>query len=142
MTRQQDLAQIVLRLALGAGFILPVLDRLGYLGVPGSKTAAWGSWEVFTRYTHTLMPFLSDGATGVMAFLVTVLESIFGICLIVGYRIRLAAAGAALLTFIFGLCMALFIGISAPFKYPVLVFTGAAWVLSTIPSYRWSLDGH
>lgn len=32
MTRQQDLAQIVLRLALGAGFILPVLDRLGYLG--------------------------------------------------------------------------------------------------------------
>ncbi|HVW61224.1 MAG TPA: hypothetical protein VHC48_14335 [Puia sp.] len=58
------------------------------LGAPGSKNAAWGSWEVFTRYA---------------------------------FFIR---------------C----IGIGAPFKYPVFVFTGAAWVLSTIPFYCWSLD--
>ena len=140
MTRSQHLAQIVLRLALGIGFILPVLDRLGYLGAPGSKTAAWGSWEVFVGYTHTLLPFLPNSGVSAMALIATVLEIIFGICLITGYRIRLAAGGAALLTFIFGLCMALFIGIAAPFKYPVFVFTGAAWVLSTLPVYRWSVD--
>jgi hypothetical protein len=36
--------------------------------------------------------------------------------------------------------MAVFIGINAPFNYPVFAFTGAGLVLSGIGSYKWSID--
>ncbi|HEV2482383.1 MAG TPA: DoxX family protein [Puia sp.] len=140
MIRRQDLAQLLLRLALGAGFLLAVADRFGFLGGPGSKGVSWGNWANFAGYTHTLLPFLSGGLASVMAGIATGLEIVFGVCLVIGLGVRLAAAGAALLTLIFGLCMAVFLGIRAPFGYPVFVFTGAAWVLATLSSYRWSVD--
>lgn len=140
MTRKQDLAQLLLRLALSAGFLLAVADRFGWMGAPGSKGVSWGNWANFVGYTHTLLPFLSDGLASVMAGIATACEIIFGICLLIGLWVRLAAAGAALLTLIFGLCMAVFLGIRAPFGYPVFVFTGAAWVLATLSSYRWSVE--
>jgi uncharacterized membrane protein YphA (DoxX/SURF4 family) len=139
MTRRQDLAQLLLRFALGIGFLLPVLDRLGYLGPAGSKSVAWGSWPVFVQYTHTLVPFLPGWVASAAAVIATVAETIFGICFIIGIRVRLMAIGAAVLTGIFGLCMAVFNGIGAPFAYPVFVFTGGALLLSTIPRYRYSI---
>lgn len=33
-------AWILLRFTLGAGFILPVLDRIGFLGTPGSPNVS------------------------------------------------------------------------------------------------------
>jgi uncharacterized membrane protein YphA (DoxX/SURF4 family) len=140
MTRRQDLAQLLLRLALGAGFILPVLDRFGFLGGPGSKGVAWGSWPVFVRYAHSMLPFLPASLAGATAGMATAAEIVFGLCLIIGFQVRPMAAGAALLTFIFGLCMAVFLGIAAPFNYPVFVFTGGAWLLATIPVSRWGVD--
>lgn len=140
MNRRRDLAQLLVRLALGAGFILPVLDRFGCLGGPGGKGVSWGNWAAFVRYAHSMMPFLSGFAASVMAGMATACEIVFGLCLIAGFRVRVAAAGAALLTLVFGVCMAVFLGIGAPFNYPVFVFTGAACVLATIPEYRWSVD--
>lgn len=35
--------QLVLRLALGLGFILPVLDRFGVMGTPGTKGVSWAA---------------------------------------------------------------------------------------------------
>jgi len=140
MSSRRNAGQLLLRMALGIGFILPVLDRFGYLGAPGSNSVAWGSWAVFVRYTNPLLPFLNETLAMVMAILATIAEIVFGVCLIIGYRIQLVAVGAALLTLTFGLCMAFFTGASAPFKYPVFVFTGGALLLSTLPAYRWSLD--
>lgn len=131
--------QLILRLALGAGFILPVMDRFGLLGPPGSG-AAWGDWKHFVDYTQTLVPFTSRSFAEVMSLLATIAELLFGICLIIGFRIKEAALGAAILTLVFGLSMAIFVGIGAPFSYPVFVFTGAALVLSSLERYRWSMD--
>ena len=133
------LGQIVLRIGLGTGFLLPVMDRMGWLGAPGSGVA-WGSWANFVAYTNKLMPFLPAAGAGGMGAIASVAEAVFGICLIIGYKTWQAALGSAILTFVFGLCMAIFLNIAAPFKYPVFVFTGGALLLSCLNEYKWSID--
>ncbi len=140
MENSFGVAQLFLRIALGIGFILPVMDRLGLLGPPGSAGVSWGDWNHFAVYTNTLMPFFNYATANVMAIAVTFAEVVFGICLIIGLKIKYVALGAAILTFTFGLSMAIFTGIRAPFNYPVFVFTGAGLVLSGLSQYQWSID--
>jgi len=140
MKNSAGIAQLVLRFALGIGFILPVCDRLGILGPAGSAGVSWGDWKHFVTYTNTLMPYFNHSLANIMAFIATIAEAVFGICLILGFKVKLVALGASLLTLIFGLSMAIFAGLGAPFNYPVFVFTGAGLVLSGIGHYKWSLD--
>ncbi|HEY4324645.1 MAG TPA: DoxX family protein [Mucilaginibacter sp.] len=136
------IGQLVLRLALGIGFLMPVMDRLGLMGSYGSAGVTWGDLSHFTDYTNTLVPFASRPIASVMALLATFAEVVFGICLIIGFRIKEAALGAGILTLLFGLCMGIFLSVGAPFSYPVFVFTGGALVLSGIDSYKWSIDNY
>ncbi|XHR97287.1 hypothetical protein ACFJIV_11905 [Mucilaginibacter sp. UC70_90] len=117
------------------------MDRLGLLGSPGSGTA-WGDWKHFVDYTNTLIPFANRAIANIMGIVATIAESVFGILLIVGYRIKETALGASILTLSFGICMAIFVNITAPISYPVFVFTGAALVLSGLDQYVWSIDGY
>ena len=142
MKNSSGIAQLILRLALGAGFLLPVMDRLGWLGAPGTSGVAWGDWTHFVEYTNTLIPFVTRPLANLMALGATMAELIVGIFLIIGLKIKEVALGAALLTLSFGLCMAIFIRIGAPFAYPVFVFTGAGLVLSGIGQYKWSMDDY
>jgi uncharacterized membrane protein YphA (DoxX/SURF4 family) len=142
MKNASGIAQLVLRLALGLGFLIPVMDRLGLMGANGTAGVAWGDWKHFIDYTNTLVPFVSRPVANVMGLFATIAEAIFGVCLIVGLKIKQIALGAALLTFSFGLCMAIFLSIGAPFAYPVFVFTGAGLVLSGIDQYKWSIDDY
>lgn len=133
--------QLVLRLALGLGFVLPVMDRFGVMGAPGAKGVAWGSWTKFIDYTNTLTPFLSRSLAEIGGGVVTAAELIFGVCLIIGFKTKYVAFGGALLTFVFGISMAIFLSLQAPFGYPVFVFTGAGLVLSCVDKFNWSVDG-
>jgi uncharacterized membrane protein YphA (DoxX/SURF4 family) len=142
MKNASGIAQLILRLALGVGFILPVMDRLGLLGAPGTPGVGWGDWKHFIDYTNTLIPFASRPVADVMGLIATIAEGVFGIFLIVGLKIKQIALGAAILTLSFGLCMAIFVGIGAPFNYPVFVFTGGALVLSGIDRHKWSIDDY
>ena len=140
MKNASGIAQLFLRFALGIGFIIPVIDRFGVFGAPGSPGVAWGDWKHFFDNTNMLIPYVSRGVAEAMGILATIAEGIFGICLITGFKIKQIALGAALLTMMFGLSMAFFVNIKAPFNYPVFVFTGAALVLSGIGQYKWSID--
>ena len=140
MKNKQDIAQLLLRLTLATGFILPVMDRLGLLGAAGAKGVTWGNWGNFVAYTNTLVPFAGKSLAQVAALIATTGETVFAVGLITGFKTKWMALGAAALTLVFGFCMAVFIGIRAPFDYPVFVFTGGAWLLSTIQNYRWSID--
>lgn len=51
------IAQFILRLALGTGFLIPVADRIGLMGSLVSNGVTWGDWKHFVDYTHTLVPF-------------------------------------------------------------------------------------
>jgi len=136
------IAQLILRLALGIGFLIPVMDRIGLLGPYGSDGVTWGDWKHFVDYTHTLVPFAGATITNMMALIATIGEGVFGVCLIVGFRIKEAAFGAGVLTLAFGLCMAVFLSLRAPFDYPVFVFTGSALLLAGIGDYKWSIDNY
>jgi uncharacterized membrane protein YphA (DoxX/SURF4 family) len=140
MKNASGFPQLFLRLALGLGFILPVLDRLGILGAPGSANAAWGDWDHFVTYTNVLLPWLGRSLANIMALLATIAEALFGICLIIGYKTRTMALGGGILTLTFAICMILASGINAPFKYPVFVFSGAGFLLSCVDSFKWSVD--
>jgi uncharacterized membrane protein YphA (DoxX/SURF4 family) len=136
------IAQLILRLALGVGFLIPVIDRIGLMGPYGSDGVTWGDWKHFVDYTHRLVPFAGGPITNIMALLATIGEGVFGVCLIIGFRIKEAALGAGILTLVFGLCMAIFLNIRAPFDYPVFVFTGGALLLSGIDDYKLSIDNY
>ena len=133
-------AQLFTRLALGLGFLLPVFDRLGFLGAPGSGKASWGDWSHFLTYTHQLMPFTSLYTANIAGVGATVAEVVLGVCLIVGFKTKWMGLGAAIITLTFAVFMIAFLGIRAPFSYPVFVFTGAGLLLYTQDSFRWSID--
>ncbi len=140
MKNASGIAQLFLRLALGIGFIMPVMDRLGFLGPPETGKVNWGDWVHFVDYTHSLVPYLSRSLASILGGLATIAEVVFGICLIIGYKLKYVTLGSAVLTFIFGVCMATSSGIAAPFNYPVFVFTGAGLLLSECKIFSWSID--
>ncbi|WP_114940774.1 DoxX family protein [Mucilaginibacter endophyticus] len=135
------IGQFLLRLAIAVSFFMAVMDRLGLLGTHGSGTA-WGDWKHFVDYTNTLVPFVNRPLANIIGFVATIAELVFGMLLVVGYRIKEAALGAGILTLCFGLCMAMFVSISAPVNYPVFVFTGSALILSTLDHHAWSIDNY
>jgi len=134
------LAQLFTRIALGLGFLLPVFDRLGFMGAPGSGQVAWGDWSHFVAYTHVLMPFTSSYTAHIAGLGATIAECVLGLCLIVGYKVRWMGLGAAIITITFAAFMIASTGIGAPFKYPVFVFTGAGLLLFTHHSFPWSIE--
>lgn len=142
MKNSFGIAQLILRLALGVGFLMPVMDRIGLLGPHGSSGVTWGDWKHFVDYTNSLVPFANKPTANIMGLFATIAEVVFGVCLFIGFRIKETALGAGILTLIFGLCMAIFLSIGAPFNYPVFVFTGGALVLSGIGHYKWSIDNY
>lgn len=135
-------AQFLTRMALGAGFILPVLDRLGFMGAPGSAQVAWGDWQHFVDYTHTLIPFAGPGVAQAAALSATIAEVVLGLCLIAGFKTRWMGLGTAVITLTFALFMIASLGIGAPFQYPVFVFTGAGLLLSGQNTFKWSIDSY
>lgn len=137
---RMDIAQLFGRLVLGLSFLSAVMDRLGYWGAPGEPNVAWGNWASFLDYTHLLLPFVSKGLSDVAALTATILEVLFAVLLIVGYRTRWVAFGSSMLLLVFGLSMMVFLGIKTPFDYSVLSACAAAFLLSGVSYYRWSLD--
>ncbi|SIO54027.1 DoxX family membrane protein [Chitinophaga niabensis] len=133
-------AQFLLRLALGIGFILPVLDRIGLIGAPGSNGVAWGNWSNFVDYTHSLVPYLSRSLAEVAGWTATILEAVFGVLLIIGYKTKWAAFGSFGLTLIFAVSMFFFSNYRAPFSYSVFVVSFSSLLLAGLPYHKWSLD--
>ncbi|KIC00796.1 hypothetical protein OA88_17255 [Flavobacterium sp. JRM] len=140
MKNTQQIAQIFLRLALGIGFILPVMDRLGMLGAPGEPNVGWGNWANFVNYTNSLMPYLNHDIVNVMGIIATLAEVLFGVLLIIGFKTKLSAYGSFALTLSFALSMLLFAGYRAPFNYSVFTASAASLLLASIPVYNWSID--
>ena len=140
MSAIKNIPQLFLRIALSLGFLFPVMDRLGLLGTPDSGKAAWGDWAHFVTYTHSLMPFLSRPLANWAALLASFAECLLALGLLAGYKTKWMGLGSAAITLFFALPMMIFLGISAPFKYPVFVFTGAGLLLSVQDTFKWSID--
>ncbi|MEA9415416.1 DoxX family protein [Flavobacterium sp. PL02] len=134
MKKHQDTATLLLRIALAIGFLSAVSSRLGLWGEYSS------GWQNFIAYAEKVNSFAPKNSIPIIAILSTLLETLFALMLLIGYKTRLAATGAAILTLLFALAMAYSFGIKDPLDYSVLAFSAAAFLLATMPQYRWSID--
>lgn len=133
METKLPIASLLLRFGLGTTFLSAVASRFGLW-----KESS--GWDGFLEYTATVNSFAPEGIIPFLAISATVLEITIGILLIIGYKTRWAALGAALLTLVFALTMAYSFGIKSPLDYSVFVDCTAAFLLACIPNYKWSLD--
>ncbi len=140
MEKQKDLFQLYLRLAIGIGYLVPSLDRLGVWGPNGGKNISWGDWQHFMEYAGQVMGFLPVPLISLLAVVATIAEIIFGLLLLVGKWTKISARASGLLTFLFAASMAISFGIVSPLSYSVFTVSAASFLLSTVGHYKWSLD--
>lgn len=122
-----------LRIALAAGFLSAVADRFGLWGAPGADGIAWGHWYYFSLYSAALTWYLPEFLHEPAAWAATVLEVLFGIGLLIGWKLRYFALASGVLLLIFALSMTLAFGIKAPLDYSVFTASAGAFVLATLP---------
>ncbi|KAA2242566.1 DoxX family protein [Chitinophaga agrisoli] len=137
---KQDYIQLFLRIAIGASYICPGLDRFGVWGPPGGARISWGDWPHFMQYASKVLFFLPAGIAEVFAFIASLSEIIFGTLLIIGLFTRWAALGSGLLLLTFALCMTFAFGVQAPLNYSVFTASAGSFLLATMPIYKYSLD--
>jgi uncharacterized membrane protein YphA (DoxX/SURF4 family) len=134
MKKYQDIAALILRLALSATFLSAVASRAGLWGTQSS------GWKAFMEYATQVNAFAPVALIPVLAITATILEVLLSLALIIGYQTRLAAIGAAILTLLFAIAMSISFSVKDPLDYSVFVDAAAALLLATMPQYRWSLD--
>ena len=130
----QDTATLFLRLALAAGFLSAVASRLGWWGAESS------GWKNFIAYTAEVNSFAPKNLIPALAVASTLLETALAILLLIGYQTRYAAIGTALLTLLFALAMSYSFGAKNPLDYSVFAVCAGAFLLATMPGYRFSMD--
>ena len=129
--------KLFLRLALAAGFLSAVADRFGFWP---AEVSFWGNMDNFIEYTQTLNPWMPASIIPMLGWGATILEVIFGICLLLGIKTRFFAQLSGILLLIFALSMTFSMGPKAPLDYSVYAAAGAAFALSIIKEKFLELD--
>jgi uncharacterized membrane protein YphA (DoxX/SURF4 family) len=134
MKINQDIASLFLRVSLSTGFLSAVASRLSLWGNYSS------GWRNFVSYTAQVNSFAPKSMAPVIAVVSTLLETVLGILLLIGYKTNYAATIAAGLTGLFALAMTISSGVKEPLDYSVFAFSAGAFLLASMPYYKWSID--
>jgi uncharacterized membrane protein YphA (DoxX/SURF4 family) len=140
MQKLVSFAPVYLRLSIGAAYFVFGFDRLGAWGRYGSKNVSWGDWEHFLKYAADVMDFLPLPVVTVFAVIATVCEISFGLLLLTGTWIRIAALGSGLLALFFAISMGISSGITSPLSYSVFTLSAASFLLAGCKEDKWSVD--
>lgn len=135
-----EIVRLFARLALGASFLSAVADRFGLWGPYGAKNVSWGDFAHFVRYTGAVMSLLPSSLMVSFAWVATVAETLCGVLLIAGFKIRVASVLSGLLLLSFAVGMATGLGIKTPFDYSVFSAAAAAFLLAFCEPDRFTLD--
>lgn len=135
-------AQLFTRLAVAIAFLSAVADRMGLWGPPGTKHASWGNWENFMVYSNQLNFFAPDLLKEPLAIIATLLEVVFAVSLLIGYRTKITAKLSGLLLVLFAVTMTVAFGIKSTFTYSVWIGAGACFLLANMETYYCSLDNY
>jgi uncharacterized membrane protein YphA (DoxX/SURF4 family) len=138
--RWASFSSVFLRYALGLGFLSAVADRFGLWGPFGQPNVAWGNFSRFLEYTHTLNWYVPAGMIPAMGVIATGAETLFGLLLLVGWYTRVTALLSGLLLLLFGVTMALGLGVQAPLNYSVFTGAGGAFLLANCKRFPFSVD--
>ncbi len=114
------------RLALAAAFASAVAARL----------TRWGSgdFERFVRYIAEVNSFLPPSWAPLLARAATACEATLAVGLLVGWRLRWVALGAAGLLALFATAMAVSFGLKEPLDYSVYSASACALLLAVSPA--------
>jgi uncharacterized membrane protein YphA (DoxX/SURF4 family) len=135
-----EIVRLFARFALGTAFLAAVADRFGMWGPYGAKNVSWGDFAHFVKYTGEVMSLFPKSLTVPFACAATVAETLFGILLIAGFKIRMTAVLSGLLLLSFAMGMATGLGIKTPFDYSVFSAAAAAFLLAFWGPDRFTLD--
>ena len=135
-----EIVRLFARFALGASFLSAVADRFGLWGPYGAKNVSWGDFAHFVEYTGAVMSLFPSSLTVSFAWAATVAETLFGILLIAGFKIRMASVLSGLLLLSFAMGMVTGLGIKTPFDYSVFSAAAAAFLLAFWEPDRFTLD--
>jgi len=135
-----EIVRLFARFALGASFLSAVADRFGLWGPYGGKNVSWGNFAHFVEYTGAVTSLFPSSLTVSFAWSATVAETLFGILLIAGFKIRMASVLSGLLLLSFAMGMATGLGIKTPFDYSVFSAAAAAFLLAFWEPDRFTLD--
>ncbi len=114
------------RLALGAAFLSGIASRFGLWG----KGVGYGSFERFEQYTAEVNAFMPRATIPFLAWTATAAELGLGLALVLGVWPRVVSAASAALLAVFGLAMAISLGIKSPLDYSVFSASAAALLLA------------
>jgi len=129
--------KLFLRIAIGVGFLSAVADRLGLWP---AQISAWGNWENFLGYTKLINPIIPEILIPTVGLVATILELMFGICLIIGLKTELTAKLSGYLMLIFALAITFSSGIKGAFDYSVFAASAGAFGLSIMKNKYLELD--
>ena len=85
-----EIVRLFARFALGASFLSAVADRFGLWGPYGAKNVSWGNFAHFVKYTGAVTSLFPSSSTVSFAWAATVAETLLGILLIAGFKIRMS----------------------------------------------------
>lgn len=139
-SRRLDLSVASLRLAMGAGFLSAVADRLGFWGPPGTPLVSWGNFQNFLLETAKLNPWCPHACLLLLGAGITLAEGGLGILLVLGLAIRVSALLTGTITLAFGAAMTVVLGVHAPLNYSVFVFSAASFLLASQSPDSLSID--
>ena len=135
-----EIVRLFARFALGASFLSAVADRFGLWGPYGAKNVSWGDFAHFVEYTRSVTALFPSSLTESLAWASTIGETLFGVLLIVGFKIRVTSVLSGCLLLLFAIGMATGLGIKTPFDYSVFSAAGAAFLLGFWEPDRFTLD--
>jgi uncharacterized membrane protein YphA (DoxX/SURF4 family) len=138
--RWASFSSAFLRYALGLGFLSAVADRFGLWGPFGTPNVSWGNFSRFLEYTHTINWYAPAGMIPALGIIATAAEILFGLLLIVGWHTRATAVLSGLLLLVFGVSMAVGLGVKAPLNYTVFTGAGGAFLLATCERFPLTVD--
>lgn len=139
-SRPSDWISAFLRLAMGAGLLSAVADRLGFWGPPGTVLVSWGNFHNFLLYTAKLNPWCPAAGIPLLGVLVTIAEAGLGILLVVGLFTRMSGLLTGIMTLGFALAMTFVLGVHAAMNYSVFVFSAASFLIASRGPDKFSFD--
>lgn len=130
MTKKIDYISLFARFAIAFGFLSAVADRFGlWTPLLGSENVVWGNMESFTAYTGVLLPWVPKFLLPLFAWTATIAETVLGILLLIGFKIRLTALLSGILLLMFAFSMLFSLNVKAPFDYSVFAAAACAFLL-------------
>ncbi len=121
--------KLFLRFSVATSMLSAVADRFGFWG---ADISVWGNMETFLQYTQTILPWLPASLIPFAGWSATILEIVFGVFLLIGFKTELVAKLTGLLILSFSLSMLFSVGVKPVFDYSALNATAAAFAISLL----------